>query len=45
MATTGGIISLRKRPADALDQMGNMVKGMDGKRLRYEDLIADGAPS
>ena len=31
------------RPADTLDQMGHMVKGMDGKRLRYEDLIADEA--
>ena len=31
------------RPADTIDQMGHMVKGMEGKRLRYEDLIADEA--
>ena len=30
-------------PANTLDQMSHMVKGMDGKRLRYEDLIADEA--
>ena len=29
------------RPADTVDQMGHMVRGMEGKRLRYEDLIAD----
>ena len=28
------------RPADTVDQMGRMVKGMEGKRLRYQDLIA-----
>ena len=28
------------RPADAADQMTAMVQGMDGKRLRYDDLIA-----
>ena len=28
------------RPSDTVDQMGRMVKGMEGKRLRYEDLIA-----
>ena len=31
------------RPADTVDQMGHMVKGMEGKRLRYDDLIADEA--
>ena len=29
------------RPADTLDQMDAMVRGMDQKRLRYADLIAD----
>ena len=29
------------RPADTVDQMGHMVKGMEGKRLRYQDLVAD----
>ena len=29
-----------QRPADTLVQMGAMVRGMDQKRLRYEDLIA-----
>ena len=28
------------RPADTVAQMGRMVKGADGKRLRYQDLIA-----
>ena len=30
------------RPADTIEQMGIMVQGMDGKRLRYQDLIAGG---
>ncbi len=29
------------RPADTVDQMAHMVRGMEGKRLRYEDLIAE----
>ena len=29
-----------QRPADTIDQMGAMVRGMDQKRLRYRDLIA-----
>ena len=29
-----------QRPSDTVDQMAAMVRGMDGKRLRYEDLIA-----
>ena len=28
------------RPADTADQMTEMVRGMDGKRLRYGDLVA-----
>ena len=28
------------RPADTVVQMQRMVKGMDGKRLRYKDLVA-----
>ena len=28
------------RPLDTVDQMTTMVRGMDGKRLRYQDLIA-----
>ena len=28
------------RPSDTVDQMSHMVKEMEGKRLRYEDLIA-----
>ena len=28
------------RPLDTIDQMAGMVRGMDGKRLRYRDLIA-----
>ena len=28
------------READTIDMMGGMVKGFDGKRLRYRDLIA-----
>lgn len=30
-----------KRPLDTVDQMGALVRGMDGKRLRYAELIAD----
>lgn len=29
-----------RRPSDTLDQMGAVARGMDGKRLRYADLIA-----
>ena len=29
------------RPLDTRHQMAKMVRGMDGKRLRYEDLIAE----
>ena len=29
------------READTADQITHLVKGMDGKRLRYSDLIAD----
>lgn len=28
------------RPLDTIDQMKSMVRGMDGKRLRYKDLIS-----
>ena len=28
-----------QRPLDTIDQMAAMARGMDGKRLRYEDLI------
>ena len=28
------------RPSDTHDQMSHIVEGMDGKRLRYEDLVA-----
>ena len=28
------------RPMDTITQMESMVNGMDGKRLRYEDLVA-----
>ena len=28
------------RPLDTIDQMSEMVRGMDGKRLRYRDLVA-----
>ena len=28
------------RPADTRDQMRHIVEGMEGKRLRYDDLIA-----
>ena len=28
------------RPSDTVDQTRHMVAGMEGKRLRYEDLIA-----
>ena len=31
------------RPKDTVDQMADMVRGAEGKRLRYEDLIADEA--
>ena len=34
------------RDADTADQMRNLVERMDGKRLRYEDLIKpNGLPS
>ena len=29
-----------RRPLDTMDQMATVAKGMDGKRLRYTDLIA-----
>lgn len=29
-----------KRPSDTIDQMGAIVQGMEGKRLKYADLIA-----
>ena len=29
------------READTLDQMVHIVRGFNGKRLRYRDLIAD----
>ena len=32
-----------RRPFDTADQMAQMAKGADGKRLRYADLIADAA--
>ena len=28
------------RPADTIDQMSAIVRGMEGKRLRYQDLVA-----
>ena len=28
------------RPADTIDQMRHMAEGMEGRRLRYQDLIA-----
>ena len=28
------------RKADTIDQMAAMVRGMDGKRLRYKDLVS-----
>ena len=28
------------RPLDTIDQMEGTVRGMDGKRLKYEDLVA-----
>ena len=28
------------RPADTVDQIATIVQGMDGKRLRYQDLVA-----
>ena len=31
------------RPLDTADQMAAMAQGMDGKRLRYEDLIGPSA--
>jgi len=30
------------RPKDTLDQMQSVVRAMDGKRLRYRDLVAEG---
>ena len=30
------------RPSDTIEQMSHMVQGMNGKRLRYADLIAGG---
>ena len=27
------------RPSDTIDQMSEIVRGMDGKRLRYDDLV------
>ena len=32
------------RPMDTVEQMEGMVRGLEGKRLRYEDLIADDKP-
>ena len=29
-----------KRPSDTIDQMGALASGMEGKRLKYQDLIA-----
>ena len=29
------------RDADTIDQMAGVITGMEGKRLRYSDLIAD----
>ena len=29
-----------RRPSDTIDQMGALVVGMEGKRIRYQDLIA-----
>ena len=29
-----------KRPSDTIDQMGGLVEGMEGKRLKYDNLIA-----
>ena len=28
------------RPANTIDQIGRIVSGMEGKRLRYRDLVA-----
>ncbi len=28
-----------QRELDTVDQMGTMVRGLDGKRLRYKDLV------
>ena len=30
------------RPTDTIEQMVRMVQGMEGKRLRYQNLIAGG---
>lgn len=30
------------RPSDTIQQMAHMVQGMEGKRLRYSDLITGG---
>ena len=29
------------RPSDTIQQMAHMVQGMEGKRLRYDDLISN----
>ncbi len=29
------------RPQDTADQMAGLVRGMDGKRLRYQDLVGE----
>ena len=29
------------RPMDTIDQMAEMVRGVEGRKLRYKDLIAD----
>ena len=29
-----------RRPLDTIDQMGMLARSADGKRLRYEDLVA-----
>ena len=31
------------RPSDTVDQMRHLAKGMEGKRLRYQDLVSMGA--
>lgn len=33
------------RDQDTVDMMGAVVLGMDGKRLKYEDLIKDNGPA
>ena len=32
--------SSNSRPADTVKQIASIVRGMDGKRLRYQDLVA-----